>query len=257
MSVESISWALNVTDDRLTAVDRLVLIGIANHDGDGGAWPSVATLARYAGVAERSIGRSLARLEQIGYVTRHVQQGGTAKMRAGQRPNLYELHRTPDPPVTPDRTVTPPPTEVSGVPPTDGSPEPSIEPSTQPSIATGTSDFEHISEVELLCLEMADAIANWSNDKRPTVGEGWKQDMDRLIRIDGRTPNQVSRVIRWLYTSSDEVATFWAPNIQSPKKLRAKWVQMAKQYERLGRSSTAHKSSIQQDLDRIRERDAS
>lgn len=133
MSVESISWALNVTDERLTAVDRLVLIGIANHDGDGGAWPSVATLSRYAGVVERSVGRSLARLEQLGYITRHVQQGGTTKMRAGQRPNLYELHRTPDPSVTPDRTVAPPPTEVSGVPPTDGSPEPSIEPSEEPS----------------------------------------------------------------------------------------------------------------------------
>lgn len=147
MSVESISWALNLEDDRLTAVDRLVLIGIANHDGDGGAWPSVATLARYAAVQERSIGRSLARLEEIGYITRHVQQGGTTRTRAGQRPNLYELHRTPDRPVTPDRTVTPPPTEESGVPPTDGSGEPSIEPPVEPSNPPNPPQAGGVSEI--------------------------------------------------------------------------------------------------------------
>ena len=57
MSVESISWALRVQE--LTPTDKLVLIGIANHDGDGGSWPSIATLAMYAASYTRILsGRS-------------------------------------------------------------------------------------------------------------------------------------------------------------------------------------------------------
>jgi DNA-binding transcriptional ArsR family regulator len=139
MSIESISWALNLEDDRLTAVDRLVLIGVANHDGDGGAWPAVATLARYAGVAPRSVSRSLSRLEDLGLLVRHQQQGGNSRTRADQRPNLYELVKTrDDTPVTPsgerDDTPVTPRDDTTVTPPlTDRSPEPSIEPSTEPS----------------------------------------------------------------------------------------------------------------------------
>jgi hypothetical protein len=116
-------------------------------------------------------------------------------------------------------------------------------------------DETTLTEAERLCITMADAIAAWSNDKRPTVTKAWVTDMDRLMRLDGRDPQQIVRVIQWLYSSPDSVATFWAPNIQSPKKLRAQWIKMAMQYERL--KTTTHKSDIQNDLDRIRARDAS
>lgn len=112
-------------------------------------------------------------------------------------------------------------------------------------------------ETPVLCEVMADAIAAWAPDgKRPRVGQGWIQDMDRMIRIDQREPMEIERVIRWLYTSPDEIALFWAPNIQSPKKLRAKWNQMAGQYRRLT-SKPKHQSDIMNDLDRIRAKDAS
>lgn len=90
MSVESMAWALQVPD--LTPSQKLVLIGIANHDGDGGAWPSVATLARYACVSERQVQRILGQLEQRELITRKIQQGGHL-MRDDLRPNLYVLHR--------------------------------------------------------------------------------------------------------------------------------------------------------------------
>jgi hypothetical protein len=92
MSVESISRVLNVVDMRLTYLDRLVLIGIANHDGDGGAWPSLSTLARYAGCADdRSVRRSVGRLVELGYVERFVNGGGTHSTPNDRRPNRYVL----------------------------------------------------------------------------------------------------------------------------------------------------------------------
>ena len=42
--------------------------------------------------------------------------------------------------------------------------------------------------------------------------------MDRLIRLDERTPEQVENAIRW--SQRDD---FWKSNILSPKKLREKY----------------------------------
>ena len=36
---------------------KLVLLGIANHQGDMGSYPAIATLAKYANCSERSVKR--------------------------------------------------------------------------------------------------------------------------------------------------------------------------------------------------------
>lgn len=89
MSVESMAIALHHSQAR-TPTQRLILLGIANHDGDGGAWPSKATLARYAGVTDEStVRKALVELEQLGEIRRHIQQGGTSETPDDRRPNLY------------------------------------------------------------------------------------------------------------------------------------------------------------------------
>ncbi|MEU5788778.1 helix-turn-helix domain-containing protein [Micromonospora purpureochromogenes] len=63
--------------------ERLVLVAIAahtNHDGD--AWPSVATIAEYAGVSTRTVQRALAKLVQLGrLVVRQVANVATRVYR--------------------------------------------------------------------------------------------------------------------------------------------------------------------------------
>lgn len=90
MSVESMSVALRLQG--LPPAEKLLLVGIANHDGDGGAWPSVATLATYVGVTARQVQKLLRKLEERGLLSIEVQAGGTTKTRSDQRPNLYHLH---------------------------------------------------------------------------------------------------------------------------------------------------------------------
>lgn len=77
---------------------KLLLLGIANHDGDGGAWPSISTLKRYAGgIDRRAIQRALQTLEELGEIKRHIQAGGTLDMAKSLRPNYYEfLLKCPD-----------------------------------------------------------------------------------------------------------------------------------------------------------------
>lgn len=68
-----------------------VLVGIANHDGDGGAWPTVNTLAHYARVSPRQAQRAINELVALGEVDRHIQGGGTVEMAPSDRPNLYHF----------------------------------------------------------------------------------------------------------------------------------------------------------------------
>jgi hypothetical protein len=89
MSVESIAIVLHHSKAQGSAL--AVLIGIANHDGDGGAWPAIATLAKYGRCTERSVQRALAQLVEMGEISREVQAGGPARMRDASRPNRYEV----------------------------------------------------------------------------------------------------------------------------------------------------------------------
>lgn len=92
MSIESVAKALNV--DGLSPVQRLVLIGIANHDGDGGAWPSIATLARYACCSTRHVRNTIRELESMDLVSTARNEGGTSSTPSDRRPNLYRLNMT-------------------------------------------------------------------------------------------------------------------------------------------------------------------
>lgn len=89
MSVEYLSIVLH--HSRSVGTDKVVLLGIANHAGDGGAWPSVATLARYANVTTRSVQRSVDNLIRSGEVVVYQQQGGSAHMKNHERPNRYDV----------------------------------------------------------------------------------------------------------------------------------------------------------------------
>lgn len=66
MSVEALAVVLH--HSAAAGTPKVVLLGIANHDGDGGAHPAVKTLAKYANVDERSVQRALGVLVDLGEV---------------------------------------------------------------------------------------------------------------------------------------------------------------------------------------------
>lgn len=90
MSIEVMSVVLH--HSKAQGTTKLVLLGIANHQGDGGAWPSVSTLAKYAGgVTPRTVQRSLAELVQAGELHTEIQAGGSYGDQTNGRPNLYRV----------------------------------------------------------------------------------------------------------------------------------------------------------------------
>jgi pyocin large subunit-like protein len=95
------AWELEIP-----ATEKLVLVCLVQHINPKTetAWCSVARLARLTGLCERSVQRSLARLEAVGAITRDERVGRTSEYRS-------HLRRTGAEPVADPRlTVTPPPT---------------------------------------------------------------------------------------------------------------------------------------------------
>ena len=84
MAIEVMSQVLN--HSKATGRAKLVLLGIANHQGDQGAWPSIATLARYANASERSVKRDIQDLVELGELVVEV---NAAPVDAQYKPNLY------------------------------------------------------------------------------------------------------------------------------------------------------------------------
>jgi len=85
MSVEAITVVLHHSQARGAA--KLVLLGVANHinpDNDG-AWPSQATLAKYANVSDRAVRTAIDQLVELGELA--VEVGG------GQAPSQYKPNR--------------------------------------------------------------------------------------------------------------------------------------------------------------------
>jgi hypothetical protein len=87
---------------RATGTAKLVLLGIANHDGDGGAWPSVDTLAVYANASPRAVQYVLRELEANGELAVALQDGGS-RGPVHLRPNRYVVQVAC--PATCDRTA--------------------------------------------------------------------------------------------------------------------------------------------------------
>lgn len=221
MSIESLAACLH--HSRASGSDKLVLLGIANHDGDGGAWPSITTLAKYANISERSVQKCVDKLIELDEITRHINKGGNSNTRGDRRPNRYEiLVRCPQ---ECDGTTQHgvnrsasrgEPDNTHGVNPDTSRGEaeftltihkPSLEPSLKPS-RTFSAEVIQLSSL------LADLIEA-NGIKRPAVTDKWLGDIERLNRIDGYTYEQIESVIRW--TQADR---FWCSVVLSPSKLR-------------------------------------
>jgi hypothetical protein len=90
MSIEAVSLVLNKS--RATGRAKLVLLGIANHLGDHGAWPSISTLARYANASERSVKRDIQELVELGELKVELQNAPTKQQ---YKTNLYWITIVP------------------------------------------------------------------------------------------------------------------------------------------------------------------
>jgi len=76
--------------------------------------------------------------------------------------------------------------------------------------------------------------SNKPNFKQPNINI-WIKDIDKAIRIDNRTEQQLMGCIDWIYS---DAGSFWIPNILSAKKLREKFDTMESQMMRKVQTKT-------------------
>lgn len=73
MSAEAVTVVLH--HSKAAGAAKLVLWGIANHHSDAGAWPAIATLAKYSSVSERRVQQIIRELVELGEIAVEEQGG--------------------------------------------------------------------------------------------------------------------------------------------------------------------------------------
>ena len=234
MSVEAFSWALNHAPCQ-SPTQKLVLLALANHAHPDGtaAFPSVATIQRYTLLSERAIRLKLDELEELGvisrcdprivaaYIPRHDRRPQGWNLALGLRSEVQEEQVVVERGASDDMNgVHLIPNEVHMT------TERGAGDAPKPYITIQEPYLLNTSEASRLCRLLGGLIFD-NGSKHPKITEKWIADMDRLMRLDGRTAEQVEACIRW-----SQANPFWKANILSPAKLREKYDTMRLQAQR-------------------------
>lgn len=90
-------------------------------------------------------------------------------------------------------------------------------PPSAPKPAVSTESF-------LLSKFFFDSIVSWHGSlSKTTKPERWAEHFEKMLALDGRTPDEIRAVVDWLSKDDGKDAAFWRPNILSGKKLREKF----------------------------------
>lgn len=231
MSAEATGWVwANSPFDGATRLVHLALADVANDLHDNTVWASQATIAKKTHCVRQTVNASLAELLEQGYLELLTECVG--------RPNKYRFlfpkvsSQATGGVVSDDRYLSN--LTTGGVVPGDTNPR-ELNVLTQEELKSLDSEIEIQTDAMRLCSLLADLIeANGS--KRPTVTKAWEVTMDRLMRIDQRSSEQVEAAIRW-----SQQHDFWSGNVLSPTKLRKHYDAMRIQARRESGSKTGSK----------------
>jgi DNA-binding MarR family transcriptional regulator len=218
----SVVWESAEVD---SSSELLVLLTIADHADDNGenAYPGIARIARRCRLSGRRVQQLLNSLEQRGLLMVERQAGGRSDLRDDRRPNRYSITVDGVKHVAPreDNGVKPVASRkgVDGVKPT--SPDTLVVLSTNETLELMNSSKEnHQEESKRLANFLADALVA-NGCKRPSVTDRWVSGIEKIIRIDGRSPEQVEAAISWSQKNE-----FWRSVILSPDALRRHYEKM-------------------------------
>lgn len=239
MSIEAIVWVLNKAPCE-SPTEKLVLLALANHARPDGtsAFPAVATIRRYTMLSERAIRMNLRELERRGliqqcdprivaaYITRPDKRplGYDLMLSGGQLAPLVEERGASDDSSGGHLTT------ERGAP---VAPEPYMNRTSEPSIL--------MSEALRLTNLLADLVEGNGFD-RPSTNPKAVACLEKAMRLDGRTADDLEGAIRWAVTSE-----FWSVNIRSTEKLRHHFDRLRGEAMRQGSRSQGIRDFLEQE----------
>lgn len=122
---------------------------------------------------------------------------------------------------------------------------------TKDSVGTKGTDFpdvcEFINESKQVANYLLEAIKEYDPthkyNRNPPSLNSWILDIERAMRLDGRTEEQLKFIIDYVYRSNGKHSSFWAGNIESGNKLRKQFDKIKNQIrsETVSRNGTPDK----------------
>ena len=238
----------------------LVLAEAANAETDE-CWPGRKLIAERAGVKQlKYVDKAVAALVEMGLVAVDPNGCPDHRIRADQRPNLYNLRAVLDADggahrAAPRRARTKgrdAPARGGASRPDEGARrapqtvrEPDQEPDQEPGVGSAAAAPSEVrQDVEDCCAHLAARIEGYSaGGARPPVTERWRKDMRLLIdrgwlRDEHAQPVPPAKVRASIDAVFDRLADpgrdgfCWAAQIRSPGALRDHWCQLAEAFRR-------------------------
>jgi hypothetical protein len=222
-------WVLDA-DISHGALRLYALIGrYAN--SDDAAWPSRATLASRLRCSKDSVDRWIKELVDIQALSVEHRKDESRENR--NLTNMYTLRR-----VIPALAASMPPPSRNGA--------------ATPSRVSAAQNENHI-ELEpekVLSLETAKGLCfllcSQLDIHEQKVSISWVQSMERLMRIDGRTPKQIENCITWVAGND-----FWSMNVRSPDKLRKQWDRLKLEAQRERKAPKGKRAAALEMIDKL------
>lgn len=181
-----------------------------------------AELAEHLGVSPDAARRARLALKTAGMIATK-----SAKVEGVKRTLIQPIAASPDSAEARNSSAAEPPESHSAEPP-DSSIGGTAECASLTNEEGESGEPDGRAEARRLC-ELLAELMEANGCKPPNISEAWVDEIDRMMRLDGRTSSEVENCIRWSQADS-----FWQGNILSPKKLRAKYDQLRLAAKRQG-----------------------
>jgi len=96
-------------------------------------------------------------------------------------------------------------------------------------------DYVPFAEASGLAVSFLNAIKKIKPDFKPPNLEKWTKEIDKMLKIDNRSPESIKKIIDWLPTNG-----FWSKNVLSAEKLRHQFdrLELEKMSEKQGEPSS-------------------
>jgi hypothetical protein len=239
----------------ITASGKLVLICLYDKQGGNGhSWPSMTAIQKACGLARSTVVAGLAELTKAGFIS--VTKAGKPSVRESNHysVNLELVRKSNQSMPSTGTKIEPEPVRNSDQLESNQSENrtrtgtkigPELVRNSDPNVSyndslngPNTNSSSHADSIRLAVLlrDLILARQPKAREKRAKMDD-WARDIDKLIRIDGHSPEEIEAVIRWC-----QADPFWQANIRSCKKLREKYDTLEDQMKRPARAAAGRQS---------------
>lgn len=228
----------------IKASAKLVLIYLYDKQGGNGhSWPSIGKIQHACGLTRPTVAKALCDLRKAGLI-----QVSHPKKPSVRESNRYSVNlelvkesnqstgkeTEPVKNLNQLRTLTRTgkdslPELVKNLNPNDSYNDPSNDPHTDSS--SRDDSVRAALQLAVLLRDLILARQPKAREKRAKMAD-WARDIERLIHIDGHSPEEIEAVIQWC-----QADPFWQANIRSGKKLREKYDTLEAQMKRPARAA--------------------